>query len=106
MLTLLHKGVIFSFLIFLIQDFFDLPPVLITPVVHLELPPRIFEKPKVENLVTLSLLKGDLFFRFFLYFIQHCFVCGPSYSTVSEELGSQSELEFLKSLRGLGTEEE
>ena len=47
--------------IFLIEDFFHLPPVSTTPVVHLEL--RIFEKirngpndkPKVENLVGLSL---------------------------------------------------
>ncbi len=64
------------FRIFLIEDFFHLPPVSTTPVVHLELriSPRIFEKirngptgilrglgetdtckkPKVENLVALS----------------------------------------------------
>jgi hypothetical protein len=63
--------------IFLIEDFFHLPPVSTTPVVHIELriSPRIFEKirncrngilrglgklvhekkPEVENLVTLSL---------------------------------------------------
>ncbi len=63
--------------IFLLEDFFHLPPVLLTPVVHLEprISPRIFEKirkgrtgiliclgetdswkkPEVENLVTLSL---------------------------------------------------
>ena len=64
--------------IFLIEDFFHLPPVSLTPVANLELriSPRIFEKirndpngilrglgetdswkkPEVENLVTLSLL--------------------------------------------------
>ncbi len=63
--------------IFLLEDFFHLPPVSLTPVVHLEprISPRIFEKirngrkgilrclgetdswkkPEVENLVTLSL---------------------------------------------------
>ncbi len=63
--------------IFLIEDFFHLPPVLLTPVANLELqiPPRIFEKirnglngilwcwgetdswkePEAKNLVTLSL---------------------------------------------------
>jgi hypothetical protein len=64
-----------------------------------------------------------------MYVIQHCFICHPSDSTVSEDAGiepridatlaltarlsnnSQSactcppELEFLKSLWGLGTEE-
>jgi hypothetical protein len=50
--------------IFLIEDFFHLPPVSTTPVVHLELriSPRILQKirngpndkPKVKNLVALS----------------------------------------------------
>jgi hypothetical protein len=78
MLTLLLNGVQFKiFKTFLIDDFFSLPLVSTTPVVHLELRifPRIFEKiqngpneilrglggnscmkkPKVENLVALSL---------------------------------------------------
>jgi hypothetical protein len=73
MLTLLLKGVKKKFKNILIEDLFDLPPVSLTPVVHLKLriSPRIFEKirwdtlgrggncfmkkPEVENLVTLSL---------------------------------------------------
>jgi hypothetical protein len=74
MLNVLIKSEIFFLL--LIEDFFDLPPVSTTPVVHpkLRISPRIFEKirnglmgysgtgetyswkkPEVENLVTLSL---------------------------------------------------
>jgi hypothetical protein len=46
MLTLLPKGVKKSVKTFLIEDFFHLPPVSTTPVMHLELlvPPLIFEK--------------------------------------------------------------
>jgi hypothetical protein len=45
MLTLLPKGVKKMIRAFLIEDFFHLPPVSTTPVVHLELriSPRIFE---------------------------------------------------------------
>jgi hypothetical protein len=34
----------------------------------------------------LIFLKGNIF-RFFHYFIQHCFICRPSDSTVSEDAG-------------------
>ncbi len=36
-----------------------------------------------------NLLKGDFFwiFFFFMYDIQHCFICRPSDSTVSEDAG-------------------
>jgi hypothetical protein len=37
MLTLLLKGVKKKVKNFMIEDFFDLPPVLLTPVVHLKL---------------------------------------------------------------------
>ncbi len=52
MLTLLPKGAQTKFnKIFLLEDFFHLPPVSLTPVVHLEprMSPRIFEKNRNDR---------------------------------------------------------
>ncbi len=55
------------------------------------------EKPNCSRLFCSSLcwkLKNGNFFDFFLfmYVIQHCFICRPSYSTVSEDAGIESRI--------------
>jgi hypothetical protein len=65
MFILLHKGVSKKLIrIFLIEDFFHLPPVSTTPVVHLELrlSPQIFEKIKTA-LMVYSGLRGNRFIK-------------------------------------------
>ncbi len=42
----------------------------------------------------------SFFFFFFLYFIQHCFVCRPSDSTVSEDAGIEPRAGIFKKSMG------
>jgi hypothetical protein len=60
---------------------------------HTISPSAIFP-PVADSLTTLklkigvvSLIKRAGIFRFFQYYIQHCFICRPSDSTVSEDAG-------------------
>ncbi len=40
-----------------------------------------------SSLQVSALTSRGIFYRFFHYFIQHCFICRPSESTVSEDAG-------------------
>ncbi len=43
--------------------------------------------PSAGTLTGKLLNKGGFSRDFFVYFIQHCFICRPSYSIVSEDVG-------------------
>ncbi len=49
---------------------------------------NFFKRLYLKTYFTYSFLKGD-FWIFFLYFMQHCFICRPSESTESEDAGIQ-----------------